>query len=1002
MIAALPRWVRGLSALLLLLLLCSAIQAQDQRVISGKITDQKDGSPIVGATVTVKGSTQGVSTGADGTFKISVPASAKTLVISSIGFGSTEQSISATTSDLAVALTASNSNLNEVVVVGYGTARKKDLTGSVATVKEKDFNQGIMSAPDQLIQGKIAGVQILNNSGQPGGATTVRIRGTATIRAGGGPLYVVDGVPLDGRSARPGLNSPGLGNTPDANPLNFINPQDIASMDVLKDASATAIYGSRGANGVVLITTKRGTSGAPKLDVTTNFGFSQMLKQLDVLDGDQYRAALKDYGLYKKDTNDYGGNVDAMDAITRSGFFQNYTAGISGGNENARLRASIGYYDQDGIVQKTDMKKYTASLNGNFKFLENKRLGLDINILTSQTVEHVAPISNDAGFEGSLIGMALQWNPTRPLRNPDGSLNIRKAPFPETNYNPLAMSEAYEDRARTTNILASLSPYFKITNDLEYRFLVSINYGLGNRKAQMANWMNLQGNLDRGWAGILDNEMTTKQLTHTLNYNKQLNKSLYLGATLGYEYMKFDYNGHYQTARDFPSNSLPYWDYMGGSSVASRDMGSFIDPTAELQSFFGRVNLNFKDRFLLTGTMRADGSNKFGKNNRYGYFPSAAFAWNITNEDFMKSSSVVNNLKLRVGYGVTGNQDFPSGASQARYVYTGPGTVRQIQLANPNLKWETSTTLNFGVDYSLFKSRLYGSVEYFIKKTDDLLINSKAVDPAPGYLGWSNIPGTVTNSGLEVTINSEIISKDDMTWTVGVFASFLKNEMNDYFGPPIYTGAITGQGLTGATSQKLENGQPINAFYMGKFLGIDKNGNAQFEGGDPNNVANKYFVGDPNPKTLLGFSTTFAYKKFSATANMNGAFGQEVYNNTTQAVLTINNLATNKNVASSVYVPSLHEVTNAPQPVSTRYLEKGDYFKMANLTFSYQLGKISKYVRNSSVYITGQNLFVITKYTGFDPEVNTPKPVDGVPSFGIEYTPYPSARVFMVGLNLSL
>jgi TonB-linked SusC/RagA family outer membrane protein len=998
MIAALPRWVRGLSALLLLLLLGSAIQAQE-RVISGKVTDSKDGTPMVGATVTVKGSTKGVSTGADGSFRLGgVPANAKTLVVTSIGF--TTQEFDITKKDEVIAsLVATNAALNEVVVVGYGTARKKDLTGSVATVKEKDFNQGIMSAPDQLIQGKIAGVQILNNSGQPGGATTVRIRGTASIRAGNGPLYVVDGIPLSGGSSRPSLSANGVGATPDANPLNFINPQDIASMDVLKDASATAIYGSRGANGVVLITTKRGQTGAPKVDVNTNFGFSNMLKKLDVLSGDQYREALKTYNVPAG--SDWGGNVDAMDEITRNAFFQNYNVSVSAGTDNARIRASFGYFDQDGIVIKTGMKKYSANINGAFKFLESKKLGLDFSVLSSNVAEQIAPISNNAGFEGSLIGQALQWNPTRALHNPDGSINIKGAGFPATAYNPIAFSEAYDDKAVSTNILASISPYYKITKDLEYRMLMSLNYSIGNRNAQMANWMNLQGIEGRGWGAYLNGEGLTRQITHTLNYNKQVSKAFYMAGTLGYEYMRFDNQTKFMFGQDFPSNEIPYTDYFQVTSPTTRAMSSGKDPSAELQSLFGRVNVNYLDRFLATVTLRADGSNKFGTNNKYGYFPSAAVAWNISSEEFMKSVSFVNNLKLRIGWGQTGNQDFPSGASQDRRVYVSPDNVEYSQLANPDLRWETSTTINFGLEFSLLKNRLNGSIEYFNKTATDLLFFQQVRQPAAGNSYWVNIdPGKLINSGVELTLNADLIQKEDMVWSLGVYASFLKNELQEYQGATIETGEISGQGLSGAFAQRLGNGQPINAFYMGKYLGMGKDGKAEFEGGDANE--NKFFVGDPNPHQLLGLSTTFAYKRFSVVANMNGAFGQKIYNNTTQATLAIGNIKGNRNIAQTVYNPSLLEDPSSSQPVSTRYLEKGDYLKMANLTFSYNVGKISNVLRNANVFVTGQNLFILTDYSGFDPEVNTPKPINGVPSFGIEYTPYPPARTFMLGIQLSL
>ncbi|MEP7319709.1 MAG: SusC/RagA family TonB-linked outer membrane protein, partial [Panacibacter sp.] len=387
--------------------------------ISGKVTDEK-GAAIAGASVLVKGSKTGTSTDATGSFKLSAPSSAKTLVTTYVGYASEDVDISSS-SDVTVSLKPEASALTDVVVVGYGTVRKKDLTGAVTNVKEKDFNKGLITAPDQLLQGKVAGVQVLNNSGQPGGATTVKIRGNSSIRAGSAPLYVVDGVPLDGRSARPGGNGSVGGNTPDANPLNFINPSDIASMDVLKDASATAIYGSRAAYGVILITTKRGKSGAPKLDVSSSVGTSGILKRLDVLNASEYRKALTDYSLPA--TNDYGGDVNALDAILQHGMSQNYSVAMSGGNDAGRYRLSAGYFDQEGIIRKSEFKKFTTSLSGNFKFLDSKKLGLDFNVTSTQTREDIAPVFNDAGFTGSVIAQALQWNPTRPLivKKSDGS-----------------------------------------------------------------------------------------------------------------------------------------------------------------------------------------------------------------------------------------------------------------------------------------------------------------------------------------------------------------------------------------------------------------------------------------------------------------------------------------------------------------------------------------------------------------------------------------------------
>lgn len=374
--------------------------------ISGTVKDEK-GLPVTGASVLVKGSTTGTSTDASGIFKLTVPAATKSLIISYVGYV-TEEVLIPSSNEVEISIKPEGTVLSDVVVVGYGTVRKKDLTGSVATVKEKDFNKGNFTSPDQLIQGKVAGVQVLNNSGQPGGAATVKIRGNSSIRAGSQPLYVVDGVPLDGREARPGVSVPGgVGNSPAGNPLNFINPNDIASMDVLKDASATAIYGSRAAYGVIIITTKRGKTGAPKIDFNASVGSASILKKLEVLNASEYVDALGKYGY---DTGadaeggpNYGSSVDAFDEILQNGMNQNYSIAISGGSETGRYRLSTGFYDQQGIIKSSDFKKVTANFSSNFKFLESKKLGLDFNLITTQTREGIAPVSNDAGFEGNIV-----------------------------------------------------------------------------------------------------------------------------------------------------------------------------------------------------------------------------------------------------------------------------------------------------------------------------------------------------------------------------------------------------------------------------------------------------------------------------------------------------------------------------------------------------------------------------------------------------------------------
>ena len=987
--------MRRLAHVFCVLLLVSAAQAQ-QRTVTGKITDSSKGEPLSGATVSLKGGRSSTSTNPNGNFSINVSGESSVIVVSFTGYAPREVFVGSQTT-LDILLQQESRALNEVVVVGYGTVRKKDLTGAVSSVSAKDFNKGNYASPDQLIQGKVAGVQMINNSGQPGGASTVKIRGNSAITGSGQPLYVVDGVPLDNRSARPGLNASGLGNTPGGNPLNFLNPADIASIDVLKDASATAIYGSRAAYGVVIINTKKGQSGQSKIDIGLSTGVSSLFRKIDILNAAQYREAIAYYGVSA--LNNRGGDVDALDAILRKGLQQNYTVAVSGGNESGKYRLSAGYLNQEGIIKKTGFKKYSTNFSTNLKFLESKKLGLDINITTSQYIENIAPITNDAGATGSLIGHALQWNPTDSLRHADGSLNIKSG----TVVNPLAMTEAYNDISKVTTVLASISPYYKFTPWLEYRVLASINYSSGTRRSSIRQDINLSNTLGRGWASISSNELTTQQFTQTLNFNKELTTKLNLNALIGYEYMKYANKGSAMNAlgpaSGYGNYGLDYTNYIQYSATAGRVISSFVDPTNQLQSYFGRAVVNYNDKYLVTATFRSDGSSKFGRNNRYGYFPSFSAAWNIDKESFFHVEGI-DALKLRGGWGRTGNQEFPAGSSQARYSFTDNGGLGQVNNPNPNLKWQSDKQYNVGVDVAAFKNRVSVTVDYFNKTTTDLLFPSAPIQPAPpgSVIRWITLDGNIVNKGVEASVSATVVNQKDFSWDISVNATFIKNAVSG-LSAPIYTGSLSGQGLSGVTVELIQNGLPVNAFYTRRYVSMDKGtGQAGYE--DDGNTF--YYVGNPNPTTLLGFSTTLRYKKLSLIANMNGAMGQDIYNNTLNAVLNVGSINGGKNIALSVLRDPVKESVTNRVTASSRYIEKGDYMKLANATLTYGIGNIARVFKGATVFVTGQNLFVITKYTGFDPEVNVNKSVSDVPSLGIDYTPYPSARTFLFGINFSL
>jgi iron complex outermembrane receptor protein len=984
----------------LAVLFCFLQSMAQQRTITGTVISQ-NGTLLIDASVIVVGQKTGVRTGSDGTFSINVPPHAKQLEISYVGSATQKVDISSA-SNVTVTLVSSSQALADVVVIGYGTVRKKDLTGAVASVQAKDFNKGTFTSPDQLIQGKVAGVQMMNNSGQPGGASTVKIRGNASVTGNGQPLYVVDGVPLDGRSPRPGIADIGLGGgNPASNPLNFINPADIASIDILKDASATAIYGSRAAYGVVLITTKKGKSGESKIDFNTSIGFSSIQNRIRILTADEFREALTYYGV--SDDNDKGGDVDALGAILRTGVVQNYNVAISGGGENGKYRLSFGALDQEGIIRKSGIKKYTANFSANLNFLESKRLGLDINVIPSQYIEDIAPITNNAGAGGSLIGQALQWNPTQPLKVGDSIVNVGGSSV----FNPLGVSEAFTDKSKVTTILASISPYFKFTDWLTYRFLYSVNYSSGTRRTSRDQNINFNtvGNpyTGVGYAAIAQNELTTEQYTNTLTFDKSIATELSLNALAGFEYLKFSNKGSSMSANGpasgFGNYGLDYTNYIQYSDPATRSVSSFVDPTSELQSYFGRATLNYKDKYIVTGTFRADGSTRFGKNNKYGYFPSFAVAWNVFKENFF-NVDFINSLKIRGGWGKTGNQEFPSGSSQRKYSFSNNGGLGQVNNPNPDLKWQSDRQYNIGLDFAILKNRITATVDYFNKLTTDLLYPTFPIQPAPPgtTFTWKNLDGKIENHGVEASVNASIIQQENFSWDFGVNATFIKNSVSG-LAAPIATGTLDGQGVTGTTVETIRNGLPMNAFFTRKYEGLDKStGQAIYT----DQGLTFFYVGDPNPKTLLGLSTTIRYQKLSLVANMNGAFGQKIYNNTLNNVINVGEINGGRNIAWSVFKDPIKESFSNPVTSSSRFIESGSYLKMANATLSYAFGDIGKIFKNAQLYVTGQNLFVITKFTGFDPEVNVDKNSNGVPSVGIEYEPYPSARTVTFGINFSL
>lgn len=967
--------------------------------VTGTVTDKK-GEPLPGVTVTVKGTKNATSTNNQGVYTLNNVAADAVLVFTGSGLIKQEIAVGGRTT-VSTDIEAATGSLNEVVVVGYSSLRKKDVTGAVASIKSKDFNQGLVTSPDQLLQNKVAGLEITNNSGQPGVATTIKIRGNNSIRAVNNPLYVVDGIPLDGRTARPSVNiTQGFGTTPETNPLLYINPNDIAQIDILKDASSAAIYGSRGANGVIVITTKKASGSGIKLDFGTNYTIATgYMKKYEILSADQFRDALVKYGA--QPTLNGGKSVDALKAITQKKLSQEYNLAFSGGSDNAKFRASFLGSRAYGLLLNSDLDKYLGAFNGQLKFLD-KKLTFDFNLRIGSTKENITNVSNTADSKGNLISAALSWNPTIDFKGTDGKYIVPG----NGGGNPLAFSKAYSDIAKVNAVLADISVSYKLLNNLDYKFLYAINNGTGERNTNIDGWLGGYNGISGTGVGAKSfAKLTSQTFTHTLNYRANVSSNVSIDALAGFEYWKTDYSGSTFIASGFNTNldenniiPIKYTDILSNGS-AQVPPAIFVNPTTELQSYFARAVVNLSDKYIFTGTFRADGSSKFGKNNKYGYFPSFAAKWNINNEDFMKGNTVFSALSLRASWGITGNQEFPAGAAQEQFALNSYNNASQINVANPDLKWESTKSYNFGLDYSFKNGKIYGSLDYYNKNTTDILFQNTAIQPAPASIYYINIPASLINKGFEFSIGAAVIDKKDFGLDLNFNIAHNTNKLTDFYAPgtktelQILTGQINGQGVSGTLSQIITNNQPVNAFFLKEFGGFDA-------GGKQIIADNPVISGDPNPHNIYGISVSMRYKKFSAVINGGGATGFKIYNNTATNITNLAGILGGRNIDLNAY--NSEEKTTSSAAASTRFLEKGDYFKLRNVSIRYAIGSVGKYIKGLTVFASGNNLFVITKFSGFDPEVNIDKSNNGYPSRSIEYVPYPTPRTVSFGFNLSL
>lgn len=975
-------------------------KAVDRIKVKGKVVDENK-LPIPGATITETSSSNSTVTNFDGEFEITV-GEGKTIDISYMGYKT--KTVAVQTGFMTIQLDPNTAELNEVLVVGYGKQSKKDVTGAVTQLEAGNFKQGVNVSVDNLMQGKVAGVRVVNTSGEPGAGVNVTIRGVGSIRSGSTPLFVVDGVPLSNDDVSPSGSNVGFGTSSAKNPLNFLNTSDIESITVLKDASASAIYGARGSNGVVLVTTKKGSKGEGTLTFDTYTGVATVANKLDVLSAGEYRNAIKDKAF------DHGGNTDWQDVIYRTAITTNNSLSFSKQTESGNYYASIAQMDQEGVVRNSNFKRLSGRINAAESFLDNKRLKVKMNLTASETKDDGVPTSDDGGSNGQLIVHTLMANPTRSVFDANGNYTNFNM---NAHYNPAYLLSIYQDQTRTLRVLGNLEASLRIIDGLEYKLNIGVDRSMAERNTTI--FPNLTDLNPKG--KYVQNNLDSKNslVEHYLTYNLNLNKHK-IEALGGFSYQKFERSGT-SFSIDGISNQgegVPPSINPGFKGTQSGTTGYAQEN--ELQSYFGRLNYSFDNRYLLTASMRGDGSTRFGKNNKYGYFPSFALGWNIANESFLKDSSTLNNLKLRASWGQTGNQEVENKITQASYSLSGAdgyylyddlnlvNGVSVNRTPNPNLKWEVVTQYNVGLDFNLWNDKLYGTLDYFNKTTTDAILNVPSQALSPTTTIWTNIDGKIINKGIEFMLGSKIVDTKNFSWNIDMNGATLNNKIEDLPVSEILTGTISGPGQSGVNANIYKSGYAAGSFYLLEHIGFDANGANIFkdQNGDGKiDNSDRIIIEGALPTFYYGFNSDMRYKNFTFSFSIIGQTGGYLLNNTGLNALNINNLASDRNVATNYYESGANPA-NSPI-LSTLFLEKSDFIRLntARIGYNFDLKGLN-WINGLTLYVTGQNLITITNYTGYDPLINSPKSNGGNQSIGIDYASYPTSRTFSFGATLKL
>ncbi|MDQ6471622.1 TonB-dependent receptor [Flavobacterium sp. LHD-80] len=974
--------------------------AVDRVKVKGKVIDENK-LPIPGATITETSSSNSAVSNFDGEFEITV-GEGKTIEVAYLGYKT--KVVAVQKGFMTIQLEPNTAELSEVLVVGYGKQSKKDVTGAVTQLEAASFKQGVNISVDNLMQGKIAGVRVVNTSGEPGAGVNVTIRGVGSIRSGSTPLFVVDGVPLSNDDVSPSGSNVGFGNSSAKNPLNFLNTSDIESITVLKDASAAAIYGARGSNGVVLVTTKKGSKGEGTLTFDSYTGVSTVANKLDVLSADQYRKAIKDPAF------DHGGNTDWQDVIYRTAITTNNSLAFSKQTETGNYYASVAQMNQEGVIRTSNFKRMSGRINAAESFLDNKRLKVKMNLTASETKDDGVPTSDDGGSNGQLIVHTLMANPTRPVFDSKGNYTNFNM---NAHYNPAYLLSIYDDVTRTLRVLGNLEASLRIVDGLEYKLNIGFDRSAAERNTTI--FPNLTDLNPKG--KYVQNNLDSRNslIEHYLTYNLNLDKHK-IEALGGFSYQKFERSGTAFSVDGISNQGVGVPPAINPGFAGTQSGVSGYAQENELQSYFGRVNYTFNNKYLLTASMRADGSTRFGENNKYGYFPSAALGWNISKEQFLEDVTAVDNLKLRASWGQTGNQEVENKITQASYSLSGAdgyylyndlnlvNGVSVNRTPNPDLKWEVVTQYNLGLDFNLWKDKLYGTFDYFNKTTTDAILNVPSQALSPTTTIWTNIDGKIINKGFEFMLGSKLIDHKDFSWNIDMNGATLNNKIEDLPVSEILTGTISGPGQSGVNANIYKSGYAAGSFYLLQHIGFDANGGNIFkdQNGDGKiDNSDRIIIEGALPTFYYGFNSDMRYKNFTFSFSIIGQTGGYLLNNTGLNALNINNLASDRNVATGYYESGANP-TNSPI-LSTLFLEKSDFIRLntARVGYNFDLKGIN-WINGLTLYVTGQNLITITNYSGYDPLINSPKSNGGNQSIGIDYAAYPTSRTFSFGATLKL